>query len=109
MSGGKTLANLCTVRKRALKSGFHSEYYITALSGLFRLSHQVLQKQKRTNHTGEKRQRELWIHAGQLNRELGQVDTIQRGQGAMCSIQNISRLLLHHPFRVRTQLGLQHL
>lgn len=27
----------------------------------------------------------------------------------MGSIQQVSRLLLHHPFRVRTQLGLQHL
>lgn len=95
--------------KRGVLQCVFPQCYITAVSGLFRLFHQVLQKEKGWNPTGEKRQSELWIHAGQLNGELGQVDTIQRGQGAMCSIQNISRLLLHHPSRVRTQLGLQHL
>lgn len=27
----------------------------------------------------------------------------------MCSVQDVPRLLLHHPFGVRTQLRLQHL
>lgn len=59
--------------------------------------------------TREQRQSELWIHAGQLDGELGQVDAIQGGQGAVGSIQKVPRLLLHHPFGVGTQLGLQHL
>lgn len=59
--------------------------------------------------TWEKRQSELWVHAGQLDGELRQVDAVQGRQGAVRSIQNISRLLLYHPLRVRTQLGLQHL
>lgn len=109
MSGGKTLTNLCTVRKRALKIAFHSEYYIAAVQGSLDFFIKYFRNKRKKNQTGEKRQGELWIHAGQLNGKLAQVDTIQRGQGAMCSIQNISRLLLHHPFRVRAQLGLQHL